>query len=101
MNNKLLHVEHIELLGGLHQTQQQYLASLGNIHLVALLAFLPGNFSWGAVGVTLILYWITGGLGITLGFHRLVSHRSFRYYLLLYNRKFPSRFAVKFGVTRH
>ncbi len=48
------------------------------IHLVALLAFLPGNFSWGAVGVTLILYWITGGLGITLGFHRLVSHRSFK-----------------------
>jgi stearoyl-CoA desaturase (delta-9 desaturase) len=48
------------------------------IHLVALLAFLPSNFSWGAVGVTLILYWITGGLGITLGFHRLVSHRSFK-----------------------
>lgn len=48
------------------------------IHLVALLAFLPSNFSWGAVGVGFVLYWITGGVGITLGFHRLVSHRSFQ-----------------------
>jgi stearoyl-CoA desaturase (delta-9 desaturase) len=47
------------------------------IHLVALLAVFPSNFSWGAVGVAFALYWITGGLGITLGFHRLVTHRSF------------------------
>lgn len=47
------------------------------IHIVALFAFLPGNFSWGAVGVFLLLHWITGGVGVTLGFHRLVSHRSF------------------------
>lgn len=47
------------------------------IHLGALLALFPGNFSWGAVGVAFLLYWITGGVGITLGFHRLVSHRSF------------------------
>jgi stearoyl-CoA desaturase (delta-9 desaturase) len=47
------------------------------IHLVALLAVFPSNFSWGAVGVAFVLYWITGGLGITLGFHRLVTHRSF------------------------
>jgi stearoyl-CoA desaturase (delta-9 desaturase) len=48
------------------------------IHLVALLAFLPGNFSWQAVGVLVLFHWITGGVGITLGFHRLVSHRSFK-----------------------
>jgi stearoyl-CoA desaturase (delta-9 desaturase) len=47
------------------------------IHSVALLAVFPSNFSWGAVGVAFLLYWITGGLGITLGFHRLVTHRSF------------------------
>jgi stearoyl-CoA desaturase (delta-9 desaturase) len=47
------------------------------IHIIALLAFLPGNFSWQAVGVFLLFHWITGGIGITLGFHRLVSHRSF------------------------
>jgi stearoyl-CoA desaturase (delta-9 desaturase) len=50
---------------------------MSTIHLVALLALFPSNFSWGALGVAFILYWITGGLGITLGFHRLVTHRSF------------------------
>lgn len=49
----------------------------GLIHLVALLAVFPQNFSWGAVGVAFILYWLTAGIGITLGFHRLVTHRSF------------------------
>ncbi len=47
------------------------------LHLGALLAFVPSLFSWSAVGVALLLHWITGGLGITLGWHRLVSHRSF------------------------
>ncbi|MBD2579897.1 acyl-CoA desaturase [Oscillatoria sp. FACHB-1406] len=47
------------------------------IHVAALFALLPGNFSWSAVAVAFILYWITGGLGITLGFHRLLAHRSF------------------------
>ena len=41
--NKLLHVEHIELLGGLHQTQQQYLATLGNIHLARYTTIAPGR----------------------------------------------------------
>jgi stearoyl-CoA desaturase (delta-9 desaturase) len=47
------------------------------IHLVALLALFPSNFSWGALGVAFALYCLTAGIGITLGFHRLVSHRSF------------------------
>jgi len=59
------------------------------LHLGVLLAFLPGTFSWAAVGVAVFLHWVTLGLGITLGFHRLVSHRSFRapkwleYFLIL------------------
>ncbi len=48
------------------------------IHIGALFAFLPSNFSWPAVGIMLFLHWVTGGLGITLGLHRLVSHRSFQ-----------------------
>jgi stearoyl-CoA desaturase (delta-9 desaturase) len=48
------------------------------LHIGALLALLPSNFSWQAVGVAFFLYWVTGGLGITLGFHRLVTHRSFQ-----------------------
>ncbi len=48
------------------------------VHIGAVFAFLPIFFSWKAVGVALLLYWITGGLGITLGLHRLVTHRSFQ-----------------------
>ncbi len=48
------------------------------IHFVALFALIPSNFNWHAIAVAFVLYWITGGLGITLGFHRLVSHRSFQ-----------------------
>ncbi|MBD1847052.1 fatty acid desaturase [Cyanobacteria bacterium FACHB-63] len=48
------------------------------IHIGALFVLLPGNFRWSAVGLMLFLYWITGGLGITLGWHRLVTHRSFQ-----------------------
>ncbi len=46
------------------------------IHLGAL--FAPFAFSWPAVGLALVLHWVTGGLGVTLGFHRLVTHRSFQ-----------------------
>ena len=47
------------------------------LHFGILLALFPAFFSWKAVGVALLLYWVTGGLGITLGFHRLITHRSF------------------------
>jgi stearoyl-CoA desaturase (delta-9 desaturase) len=48
------------------------------IHLGALLAFLPSTFSWAAVGLALFLHWLTAGVGITLGWHRLLTHRSFQ-----------------------
>ncbi len=48
------------------------------LHFGILLAFFPAFFSWKAIGVALLLYWVTGGLGITLGFHRLITHRSFQ-----------------------
>jgi fatty-acid desaturase len=35
-------------------------------------------FSWKAFFVALFLYWMTVGLGISLGYHRLHTHRSFR-----------------------
>lgn len=50
---------------------------LSVIHLAVPFAFLPAFFNWSAVGVALLLHWVTGGLGITLGFHRLLTHRSF------------------------
>ncbi len=50
---------------------------LAFIHLGALAALLPAFFSWRAVAVGYLLFWIAGGLGITLGFHRLLTHRGF------------------------
>jgi stearoyl-CoA desaturase (delta-9 desaturase) len=51
---------------------------LGFIHLCALAAFVPAFFSWSGLAVCLVLVYVTGGLGITLGYHRLLTHRSFR-----------------------
>ncbi len=48
------------------------------IHTGALFVLLPSNFTWWGVGAALFLHWVTGGLGITLGFHRLITHRSFQ-----------------------
>ncbi|MBD2103675.1 fatty acid desaturase [Leptolyngbya sp. FACHB-261] len=49
-------------------------AFFGAVHLVALSA--PWFFSWKAVGVMLVLHWLFGSVGICLGYHRLLSHRS-------------------------
>ncbi|MGG6296956.1 acyl-CoA desaturase [Leptolyngbya sp. AN02str] len=35
-------------------------------------------FSWSALGVMLVLHWLFGSIGICLGYHRLLSHRSFQ-----------------------
>jgi len=50
---------------------------LGLVHLFALLAFSPKFFSWSAVCLMFFLYWVTASLGICLGFHRYLTHRSF------------------------
>jgi fatty-acid desaturase len=54
------------------------IAGTVGLHLAALLAFLPANFSWSAVGVAILLHWLTIGLGISFGFHRLATHRSLK-----------------------
>ncbi|MBD2355829.1 fatty acid desaturase [Tolypothrix sp. FACHB-123] len=48
----------------------------GAIHGLALLA--PWFFSWSAVGIMLLLHWLFGSIGVCLGYHRLLSHRSFK-----------------------
>jgi stearoyl-CoA desaturase (delta-9 desaturase) len=47
------------------------------IHVLALVALLPRFWSWQGLAALVILYWITG-IGVTLGLHRLVAHRSFK-----------------------
>ncbi len=50
---------------------------IGILHLGALMMFVPSFFSWPALATCLVLHWVTGGLGITLTYHRLLTHRSF------------------------
>jgi fatty-acid desaturase len=50
---------------------------IGTIHLGALLAFVPAYFSWSGLALCLLLHWVTGGIGICLTYHRLLTHRSF------------------------
>jgi stearoyl-CoA desaturase (delta-9 desaturase) len=46
----------------------------GAVHALALLA--PWFFSWSALGVMIFLHWLFGSIGICLGYHRLLTHRS-------------------------
>ncbi len=48
------------------------------IHAGALAA--PFFFTWKAVALFVGMYWLTGGLGICLGYHRLLTHGSFQTY---------------------
>ena len=45
------------------------------MHIGALAAFF--TFSWKGVTLALILWWLTGGIGICLGYHRYFTHRSY------------------------
>lgn len=45
---------------------------LGVAHLVCLAA--PFTFTWTAVAVMIVLHWVTGSLGICLGYHRMLTH---------------------------
>jgi fatty-acid desaturase len=45
-------------------------------HSVAALALF--NFSWPALGVAALTWWIAGSLGIGIGYHRLLTHRGFK-----------------------
>jgi fatty-acid desaturase len=48
---------------------------LAVIHLAALLAFVPWFFSWTGVVSALAGFYVFGTLGISLCFHRLLTHR--------------------------
>ncbi|MBW4435259.1 MAG: fatty acid desaturase [Pelatocladus maniniholoensis HA4357-MV3] len=46
----------------------------GTFHALALLAL--WCFSWPALGITIFMHWLLGSIGICLGYHRLLTHRS-------------------------
>ncbi len=45
------------------------------MHIGALAAF--WTFSWKNVALAVFFWWLTGGIGICLGYHRYFTHRSF------------------------
>jgi len=51
---------------------------IGLIHVGALAA--PFFFTWTGLLLALVLGWASGGLGICLGYHRLLTHRSYQTY---------------------
>jgi stearoyl-CoA desaturase (delta-9 desaturase) len=48
---------------------------IGGLHAAAIAA--PFFATWSGIAICLILYYITGSLGVCLGYHRLLTHRSF------------------------
>jgi stearoyl-CoA desaturase (delta-9 desaturase) len=50
---------------------------IGALHVGALLAFNPNYFTWQALAVCIFLHWVSGGIGICMTYHRLLTHRSF------------------------
>ena len=55
--------------------------AFGLFHLGAIAALFV--FSWHALAVALFLYWMCTGLGISTGYHRLHTHRSYQMPLAL------------------
>ncbi len=49
---------------------------LALLHLGAIAAFFM--FSWTALATAVFLYWVATGLGISMGYHRLHTHRSYK-----------------------
>lgn len=46
------------------------------LHIGAIAALFM--FSWKLLALTVVLYWLTTGLGISMGYHRLHTHRSYK-----------------------
>ena len=50
------------------------------MHILAIvaLATIPQTFTWSGFVIFVVMSWATGGIGITLCYHRLLTHRSFK-----------------------
>jgi stearoyl-CoA desaturase (delta-9 desaturase) len=58
------------------KTHRNTLLVLVAMHLLALLAFIPYCFTWWGIPIVLVGNAIFGSIGINLGYHRLLTHRS-------------------------
>lgn len=50
---------------------------IGAVHLIALAGAIP-YFSWAGFTAFLVLYYVSGMIGITFGYHRMLTHHSFQ-----------------------
>ncbi len=55
----------------------KYVIVLVGVHLVALLAVVPWLFTWSGLVLAILGHFTFGMLGITIGYHRLLTHRGF------------------------
>jgi stearoyl-CoA desaturase (delta-9 desaturase) len=55
-----------------------YLGVFLAFHLLLPLALIPSLFSWTGVALVFIGNYVFGSLGVNIGYHRLLTHRSFR-----------------------
>jgi fatty-acid desaturase len=55
----------------------RFAASIILLHLVAVLAVLPWFFSWTGVVSMALGFYSFSMLGVSIGYHRLLTHRSF------------------------
>src|SRR5665213_2357358 len=46
------------------------------LHLGTLLALIPATFTWSGAAVAIVLCNLTGGIGLSLGYHRMLTHQS-------------------------
>ncbi|MFM7517639.1 MAG: acyl-CoA desaturase [Pirellula sp.] len=54
-----------------------YALSLLAVHLLGVLAFFPSLFSWSGLCVGIAAHILFDGLGVSIGYHRLLTHRGF------------------------
>jgi fatty-acid desaturase len=64
--------EHVERPTNLNTASLVWLIAL---HVGAL--FAPWTFTWSGLILMFALHWLSGGIGICLGYHRLLTHSSF------------------------
>src|SRR5665647_2316985 len=79
------------------QPNWPYIVVIGAYHVVALLAFLPGWFSWSGLATAILGTHLCGLFGINLCYHRLLTHRGLKcpkwleHACLLYTSPSPTR----------
>ncbi len=73
--------KHISVISGPIRLNWATTIVMTLVHLGAIAALFM--FNWHAVGTAIFLYWVATGLGISLGYHRLLTHRSYKVPVLL------------------